>query len=653
MVGEKRSTYGALVGCVVRYVRRPFTREPDFGATSVNYDWDEFWARGMGHPSDMDQSMSGATKEGEMRNSMVRRLVGISVSLALLAFLLLGLNAALTSSTHAAPLASTGGEPDPIVFWHIYSGAAKSTLDQLVAEFNTTNQFSITVQAVQAAGSYGALSGKVVSTIQQGETLPNLVLAYPNAAAEFARYGAVRFLDEYLSDPDLGIDASDFEPGILDTYRLPDYGGQMAGLQYGRSIEVMYYNADLLASHGLTVPQTWDAFRAAAMALTTETISGTLLRQDASTFAGWLWTRGGDVLTADGRRTRFAEAPGLDSLLFFQALVQGHYARFVAQNGEYGLWGNGQVGFVSASSSGIPYYRSAMDQGVKNAWGVARMPALPGHEAVNSYGAGAVILRHDEVADRSAWRFLRWLAEPEQTARWAAASGYFPIRISARNHPSIVQKLASDPQYAQAYALLPLGRGEPQVRGYDSIRGIIGAMMLNVVQNNQDAATALAAAASQADAILADSVGVSTRLGPGGGALAYTNSKGTTVTLTFPPAAVPTTQTIICVPVTDLPTAGLDGGANALGFALLPSLTFSKPVTLEIRYSDAQITGMDESALRLYTYDWQAQRWREAAPCGGYSADPANNTLRAGLCHFSDYALLSRPLRTYLPITLR
>jgi ABC-type glycerol-3-phosphate transport system substrate-binding protein len=233
-----------------------------------------------------------------MRNSMVRRLVGISVSLALLAFLLLGLNAALTSSTHAAPLASTGGEPDPIVFWHIYSGAAKSTLDQLVAEFNTTNQFSITVQAVQAAGSYGALSGKVVSTIQQGETLPNLVLAYPNAAAEFARYGAVRFLDEYLSDPDLGIDASDFEPGILDTYRLPDYGGQMAGLQYGRSIEVMYYNADLLASHGLTVPQTWDAFRAAAMALTTETISGTLLRQDASTFAGWLWTRGGDVLTA-------------------------------------------------------------------------------------------------------------------------------------------------------------------------------------------------------------------------------------------------------------------------------------------------------------------------------------------------------------------
>jgi hypothetical protein len=30
----------------VRYVRRPFQREPDFGACSVNYDWGELWERG-------------------------------------------------------------------------------------------------------------------------------------------------------------------------------------------------------------------------------------------------------------------------------------------------------------------------------------------------------------------------------------------------------------------------------------------------------------------------------------------------------------------------------------------------------------------------------------------------------------------------------
>ncbi len=33
-------------GCLVRYVRNPFKKEPDFGVTSVNYDWQELWARG-------------------------------------------------------------------------------------------------------------------------------------------------------------------------------------------------------------------------------------------------------------------------------------------------------------------------------------------------------------------------------------------------------------------------------------------------------------------------------------------------------------------------------------------------------------------------------------------------------------------------------
>ena len=30
----------------VRYVREPFAREPDFGVTSINYDFDEMWNRG-------------------------------------------------------------------------------------------------------------------------------------------------------------------------------------------------------------------------------------------------------------------------------------------------------------------------------------------------------------------------------------------------------------------------------------------------------------------------------------------------------------------------------------------------------------------------------------------------------------------------------
>lgn len=45
-VADARNDYVTGAGCMVRYVCRPFTREPDFGATSVNYDWSDLWVRG-------------------------------------------------------------------------------------------------------------------------------------------------------------------------------------------------------------------------------------------------------------------------------------------------------------------------------------------------------------------------------------------------------------------------------------------------------------------------------------------------------------------------------------------------------------------------------------------------------------------------------
>jgi hypothetical protein len=46
-VRERRPGYGSIAGCRLRYVRTPFQREPDFGVTSVNYNWAELWARGV------------------------------------------------------------------------------------------------------------------------------------------------------------------------------------------------------------------------------------------------------------------------------------------------------------------------------------------------------------------------------------------------------------------------------------------------------------------------------------------------------------------------------------------------------------------------------------------------------------------------------
>jgi SNF2 family DNA or RNA helicase len=46
-VREPGEKYGVPTGgCRIRYVKEPFQREPDFGASSVNYAWRELWERG-------------------------------------------------------------------------------------------------------------------------------------------------------------------------------------------------------------------------------------------------------------------------------------------------------------------------------------------------------------------------------------------------------------------------------------------------------------------------------------------------------------------------------------------------------------------------------------------------------------------------------
>ncbi|MBD2020825.1 hypothetical protein H6F43_11590 [Leptolyngbya sp. FACHB-36] len=42
---EVGGAYGS--DCAVRYVQQPFQRQPDFGVTSVNYDWKQLWEQGQ------------------------------------------------------------------------------------------------------------------------------------------------------------------------------------------------------------------------------------------------------------------------------------------------------------------------------------------------------------------------------------------------------------------------------------------------------------------------------------------------------------------------------------------------------------------------------------------------------------------------------
>lgn len=534
-----------------------------------------------------------------------------------------------------------------ITYWHHHTSDREVYLNELVTEFNETNSYQITV-VPEYRGSYYNIYTQVISGLINDGELPNVVVSYPNQFAQFARYGKVHFLDEYINDQTYGItDQADFYPGILDYYKLPDFGDQVAGLQWVRSIELMYYNQDLLSQKSLSVPQTWDEFINACKETSSEDVLGTMFSIDASRFATWLWSHGGELFSSDFETVRFAEQPGIDTLMVFQELIQGGYADIVNESYEdQTLFGQGKVVFTFGTSTSIPYYREVMENGVNQAWGVTRSPAIDGYEVVDSYGAGQGIITHSPEEDLASWLFIKWLTEKEQTARFAAFTSYFPVRLSATSHISMTEALNNDPVYAQAFELLPYGKPEPAIRGYDQIRIILGNVMADTLANNAEITTTLQAAADQALAIIQNS-GESAVITPElGGTVVFTNTFGITATLQFPPEAVDEAVMVSLLLVDDLPT-------NGLGFTIVPDLELSTPVTLTIEYTDDDIIGMDESSLVLYNYDWATQLWKDADPCGGYVRLPEENTLKAVVCHFSDYAMMNLLKWIHLPMIIR
>jgi sn-glycerol 3-phosphate transport system substrate-binding protein len=47
----------------------------------------------------------------------------------------------------------------------------------------------------------------------------------------------------------------------------------------------------------------------------------------------------------------------------------------------------------------------------------------------------------------AAWKFIKWLVEPEQQAEWFAGSGYLPVRSSAYELPAAQDIIAKYPYF--------------------------------------------------------------------------------------------------------------------------------------------------------------------------------------------------------------
>ncbi len=379
-----------------------------------------------------------------------------------------------------------------IVFWHQHTGEDReAAMAKIVSDFNATNEYGITLTA-EYAGGYGDIYTKMLALLNTPD-VPDIVVGYQNQIATYQLANSIFDMNTVINDPVYGMaqaDQDDFIDSFFQQDVYPLYDNQRLGLAPNRSMEVMYYNMSWLKELGYDAPPTTpEEFREMTCKASTTPFSGAKaegsmgyqLSIDTSRFASWTYAFGGDIYDGTTNQYTLNSPAAVEAFKFLQGLFADGCARLVSENyGDQTDFGNGTLLFTIGSSSGLPYYTSAVEEGAGFEWSVAALPNT-GTPKQNVYGASVSIPKSTPERELAAWIFIKYYTSPEVQKLWAEASGYFPVRESVAE--MMTDYMAANPTYKASWDLLEYGWFEPAVPGYDFVRDEIEVVMAAVVDD--------------------------------------------------------------------------------------------------------------------------------------------------------------------------
>lgn len=391
----------------------------------------------------------------------------------------------------ALTLAGAAVAQTEITFWHSMD-SAQETVDALVERFHET-QDDVRVDA-RYVGSYREAQTKLLAAFG-GPDEPDLFQAeiafFPRLVAE----GAVQDLTAEASALPAAF-TDDVVPGLW-AYGVLD--GRRYGLPWNASTPALYLNASALERAGVEPPTTWPAFADAADALTTRRARGVVFVGDSWLFEMMVRSLGGALVDDAGRPTLDTPEAREALTLLADLEARGSLAFFGADETTPAI-----LGFVRTRS--LMAFASIANWPDVRRFSVAfDLTAVPVPMAdggrVPLGGAQLVVMRNAAPEARAAaWRFWRWLMEPEQVATWVEGSYYLPVRGAAR--PLLEGFYAEEPGRGAALAQLDRAVPRPRIPAFDAMRGVVDEMLERVLRGGRDPGEALMEAQARAEALV-------------------------------------------------------------------------------------------------------------------------------------------------------
>ncbi|MFH1502061.1 MAG: ABC transporter substrate-binding protein [Candidatus Eisenbacteria bacterium] len=356
---------------------------------------------------------------------------------------------------------STTGGVTTVPFWHAMGGPLGDRLDELVAEFNETHP-DIVIESV-SMGRYQALSQKIMASVAAGEP-PALAQAYEAWTGELIENGSAEPLNQYMDGPDgfTAQELADFVPGMLDNNT---WDGTVYSFPFNKSVRALYWNRDLFSEEGLTAaPSDWSEYESFARRLTKDRDGdgetdqwGTAGQISAWMFENLLIQNGGRVLSDDGTKVAFDSAEGIEALTFMVKLLTD-YGKVTSGYEYQNDFQAGKVAMIEGSTVSLSFMEG------KYTFDLAVAP-LPENKERGCFVAGTNVVVFAEATPaqkRAAWEFIKWFVSPDVTARWAAATGYAPVRMSAMESEAMKSRFDEIEGLSDVYRQLEFASYEPR-----------------------------------------------------------------------------------------------------------------------------------------------------------------------------------------------
>jgi sn-glycerol 3-phosphate transport system substrate-binding protein len=314
-------------------------------------------------------------------------------------------------------------------------GAIAKTIDGFAADFMKANP-GIKVTPIYA-GTYQETLVKALTAHKSG-TPPVTSVLLSTDMFTLIDEDAIVPIDDFVKTADDKAWLASFYPAFMMNSRT---GGKTWGVPFQRSTVVMYYNKDLFKEAGLDAnkpPRTWAELKDAATKLTKKDASGKVtqwgVQIPSSGFPYWLFqtlttTNGAILANEAGTQVKFDDPKVIEALQYWVDLGKaGIHPPGVVE------WGTTPKDFFEKKTA-IMYTTTGNLTNVKNNakfdFGVAMIPANVRGGSPTGGGNFHIFKKATAAQQEAAFKFIKWVTQPERAAQWSMDTGYVAVSAAA------------------------------------------------------------------------------------------------------------------------------------------------------------------------------------------------------------------------------